>query len=56
MFQIKKNKNIAMKLYEMKITNMYDKQLKVMILNILTGLQKRVEDLYETFSKEIDII
>ena len=31
---------------------MPDREFKVMIINILTGLEKRVEDLRETLKKE----
>lgn len=35
------------------ISNMPDKQFKMIIIKILIGLEKRVEELLETFSKEV---
>ena len=40
----------------MKLSNMSDKQFKVMAIKILTRLEKRVEDFSETLSKEIQNI
>ena len=33
-------------------SNMPDKEFKVMIVKILTGLEKRIEELSETFNKD----
>ena len=35
---------------------MPDKQLKIMVIKIITGLKKRVDDLSENFYKEIENI
>ena len=36
-----------------EIYNMPDREFKVMIIKILTGLEKRVEDISEILNKEI---
>ena len=38
---------------EMEKISMTDREFKVMIINILTGLEKRVEDISETLNTEI---
>ena len=38
---------------EMEKISMTDREFKVMIINILTGLEKRVEDISETLDTEI---
>lgn len=48
----KQDKTTAKQLNEMMITDMCDKELKVMVITILTGFQKRVEDLSATLTKE----
>lgn len=40
----------------MKISNLPDKKFKVMITKILTELGKRVDELIESFNKEIETI
>ena len=37
---------------ERELTNIYDKEFKVMVINIYVGLEKRV-NISETFNKEI---
>ena len=57
MLQMKKqDKTTARDPSEMYINNMPDQEFKVMIIKILTGLEKRVEDLSETFNKETENI
>ena len=36
----------------MEIRNRPDKEFKVLIIKMLTGLERRVEELSETFNKE----
>ena len=43
----------ARELNEMEITNMPDREFKVMAIKILTGFQKEVGDLSETLNKDI---
>ena len=50
------DKITARKLNEMEISNMHDRESKVMVIKILTGLEKRVEDLSENLNKEIENI
>ena len=38
---------------EMLRSNMLDREFSVMIIKILTGLERRMEDISETLSKEI---
>ena len=53
----KEQENISEKgLNETKISNMFDKEFKVMIIKMLTGLERRVEEPSETFSKETENI
>ena len=40
MFQMKEQNRITRELNEMEIINMPDRELKVMIIKILTGLEK----------------
>ena len=40
----------------MDISNILDREFKVVVIKILTGLEKRVEDLSETLNKEIENI
>jgi len=35
-----------------QVTNVPDKELQVMVIQILTGCEKRVDDLSENFNKE----
>ena len=51
MSQIKEPDNTTTKkLNEREINNIADKKLKVMVIKILTGLEKRVENLSENFN------
>ena len=50
------DKITARDLSEMEIINMHDRELKVVIIEIFTGLEKRVEDLTETLNREIENI
>ena len=51
--QMKKQDKITAKyLSEMEISHMPEREVKVMIINILTGLKKRVEDISETLKRE----
>ena len=53
--QRKENDKITEKvLNETKINNMPEKEFKVMVIKILTGLEKKVKDLSEIFIKFID--
>ena len=57
MLQMKKqDKTTARDPSEMYINNMPDQKFKVMIIKILTGLEKRIKDISEIFSKEIENI
>ena len=47
------DKIIARALSKIEISNMSDREFKVMIIKTLTGLEKRVEDNSETLKKEI---
>ena len=47
------DKIIAGDLNRTEISNAPDRKFKVMIIKILTGLEKRVEDLSENFNTEI---
>lgn len=38
---------------EMEITNLLGKYFKVAVINMLTNLQKSIEDIKEDFNKEI---
>lgn len=40
----------------MKISNMPDKDFRIMVIKIFTGLEKKVEDLSVIFKKEIENI
>ena len=54
MSQMKEQDKItARNLNKMKISNMPDNELKVMIIKILTGFEKRMGDISETLSNEI---
>ena len=46
-------KAIARDLSETDVSNMCDREFKVMIIRILTELEKRVEDMSETLNTEI---
>lgn len=46
----------AKEVNHMEISNMPDKELKVMVINILTGLEKRVQDLHEILNKDTENI
>ena len=53
MVQMKEQDNItAGDLSKTQISNIPDTEFKVLIIKILTGLQKRVEDISETLNKE----
>ena len=47
------DKVMARDLNKTNISNMPDREFKAMNTRILTGLEKRVEDMSETFNKEI---
>jgi len=47
------DKITAKELYRTEISNMPDREFKVMIIKIVTGLEERVEDFSETLSTEI---
>ena len=53
MSQMKTGETTARDLSKMYISNMPDREVKVMIIKILIGLEKRVEDISETLNKEI---
>ena len=54
MVQMKEQDNItAGDLSKTQISNIPDTEFKVLIIKILTGLQKRVEDISETLDKEM---
>ena len=44
---------MARDLSETDVSNMPDREFKAMIIRILTGLEKRVEDINETFNTKI---
>ena len=44
----------ARELNEMEITNMPDREFKVMAIKILNGFEKRAEDFSETLNREIE--
>ena len=48
-----KNKTAARELSETNERNMSDKEFKVMIIRILTGLEKRGENMSQTLNTEI---
>jgi len=52
MSQIKEDKITARELNEMEVNNMPDREFKVTVIKILTGHEKRVENLNETFKKD----
>ena len=57
MSQINKRIKITEReLNKTKVSNMSDRQFKVMITKIFSGLEKRVEDLSETLNKEVENI
>ena len=49
-------KIIARDLNEIKISNMPDREFKVMVTKILTGFEKRLEDVSETLNNETENI
>ena len=57
MSQMKEQDNFtARDLSKMKISNMPDREFKVMVIKILTGLEKRVAYLSETLNNETENI
>ena len=57
MSQIKEqNKATARDLSKIDISYMPDGEFEAMIIKILTGLEKRVEDISKTINMEIEII
>lgn len=53
MFQTKKQDKISdKKPNEVEISNLPDKEVKAMIIKIVTELERRVDEYYENFSKE----
>ena len=56
MFQMKEqDKTTAEDLRKIDKSNMPDRSFKVMIMKILIGLEKKVEDISETFNKHNSI-
>ena len=51
-----KDKILARDLSEKEISNMPDRKFEATIIKILSGLEKRVEDLNETFNTETENI
>ena len=51
-----KDKITARELNETEISNMTDREFKVMIINILTGLEERLECISEILNKEMENI
>lgn len=52
-FQTKKQDKISdKKPNEVEISNLPDKEVKAMIIKIVTELERRVDEYYENFSKE----
>ena len=43
-------------LNKMEISNTFDREVKIMVTEILTGLEERVEDLSGTLNKETENI
>lgn len=53
MLQMKEQDETSEKeLDEMEVTNQPDKECKVMVLKMFTGLEKREDELSENFNKE----
>ena len=50
------DKITARQLNEMEISNMPDRKCKIIVIKILIGLEKRVENCNETPNKEIENI
>ena len=50
------DKASEIKLNEMEISNMPEKTFKVMIIKMLTGLEKRMEELSKSFNKKMENI
>lgn len=48
-----RDQTIARELSETDISSMPDRKFKVMIIKVLIDLEKRVEDIGETFNKDI---
>lgn len=48
------DKIVAKELNEIKISNVPDKEFKLTVIKVFTGLGKRVVDLNETFTRESD--
>jgi len=54
MSQMKEQNKITVRdLSKIEINSMPDRELKAMIIKILTGFEKRVEDISETLNNEI---
>lgn len=57
MFQTKvHDKSPERELNEMEIKNLPDKDFKVTIINMLTDMQKNIEDLREDFNKDTEVL
>ena len=57
MSQMKEQDKITTKeLNETEINNMPDREFKVMVIKVLTGLEKRVDGLRVTFNKKMENI
>ena len=50
------NKTTAKELHEMKMSNMSDREFKVMVIKIIDGCEKRMGDLSKTFNEETEHI
>ena len=48
------DKTLEKELNEMNVNSLPNKKFKVLVLKILTGLEKRMDTLSEHFSKEIE--
>lgn len=46
----------ARELKETEISNMPDEEFEIMVINILTGLKRRVEDVGRTLNNEVENI
>ena len=57
MFQTKEqDKTTEKELNKMEVSNLPDKEFKVMVIKALMALERRVDELSENFNKEIENI
>ena len=47
------DKTTAEDISEMEISNVPDREFKITVIKVFTGLEKRVEDISETLNKDI---